>query len=417
MRRNLFTWLLYDGANSFLTAALGGIYLSQWVVIDKGFDDIWYGGTFTLVTILLLLTSPFWGAWSDRLGRRMPFINWMTIVMAIAGFLLAFTVTSRYPVSFRVILALALFFLIQYVYQLSLIFYNALLDKLSTSKNRGMISGLGSVVGSLGWITGTFLLLPFSEGKITLIGEAGRSQVFLPAVILFTFTAWPFLVWFKEPKKEITQEKTGFREVYDKMIQGLKDLLRKDKNVAVFLLAFTFVSDGIRTAELYFAIVMDQLFRIPDVTKVQMLVIMYLIAIPAAYITGKMADKFGTKKVLLFICLDLILIFILCFSATDSRILYFFAIFAGIGWGGFYTVARAMLVRISPLLRLGEYFGFYATFERLASIVGPITWGIVTLALREYGVFKYRVAGFSLVFLMIIGTFLLLRVKERKAIA
>jgi MFS family permease len=67
---NLISWLVYDAANSFLATAIGGFCLAQWVVLDNGFDDIWYGGTFTLATIFVLLTSPFWGAWSDRHGRE-----------------------------------------------------------------------------------------------------------------------------------------------------------------------------------------------------------------------------------------------------------------------------------------------------------------------------------------------------------
>ena len=325
-------------------------------------------------------------------------------------------VNSDYPIAFRVSLALVLFFLIQYVYQLSLIFYNALLEKLSNPSNWGKISGLGNVAGSFGWIVGTAILLPFNEGKITLMGVPGRTQVFLPAVILFALLAWPMLLWFKEPPSE-KREKVDFKAVYQKTIQGLKDLVKKNKNVGLFLLAFCFISDGKITAELYFAIVMDQIFKVSDPVKVQILGMMFLIAIPSAYLIGKLADKYGIKRILLLVCLDLIIIFALCFSASDPKILYFFALFAGLAWGGFYTLFRALLIKISPQALLGEYFGFYSTFERFASIVGPLSWGVITLMLKDYGILKYRVAGFSLVFLMAIGTFLLTRVKEEKAVA
>jgi len=417
VKRNLSVWLLYDAANSFLMAAVTGLYLGQWIVIDNGFDDIWYGGTFTLATLLLLLTSPFWGAWSDKLGRRKPFISWMTIVLIVFGFLLSFTVNSQFSVLFRVMMALAFFLVIQYVYQISLIFYNSLLDKLSTSKSRGKISGLGSAVGSFGWIVGVALLLPFNEGKITLFGQPGRTQVFLPGVILFALLAWPMLLWFREPRVKEIKEKISFKDIYNKTIQGLKDLLKKNRNVTLFLLAFFFISDAIQTGELYFAILMDQIFKVSDPVKVQILGMMFLIAVPAAYVLGRLADKYGTKRLLVLVCFDLILIFALCFVASDPRILYLFAVFAGIGWGGFYTLFRALLVKISPRSQLGEYFGFYSTFERFASIVGPLTWGVITLMLREHGILKYRVAGFGLVFLMIIGLFLLTKVKEEKVFA
>src|SRR3990167_393366 len=100
MNRNVFLWGLYDLANTPLIAAIGGLYLAQWVVLDNHLDDIWYGGVFTLVTVFILL---------------------------IAGGLLGLVAASSLPSFTRVILVLVLFFIIQYVYQVSLISYNSLL--------------------------------------------------------------------------------------------------------------------------------------------------------------------------------------------------------------------------------------------------------------------------------------------------
>jgi len=33
--KNLFYWLLYDAGNSFIVSAIGGLYLAQWLVLDK----------------------------------------------------------------------------------------------------------------------------------------------------------------------------------------------------------------------------------------------------------------------------------------------------------------------------------------------------------------------------------------------
>ncbi len=89
--RNILLWLSYDFANSLFTAAVGtSLYFSQWIVLDKGFDDIWYGAIFSAATILLLVTAPFWGAWSDRTGQRMPFIRVLSSAMIIAGLGLSF---------------------------------------------------------------------------------------------------------------------------------------------------------------------------------------------------------------------------------------------------------------------------------------------------------------------------------------
>jgi UMF1 family MFS transporter len=413
--KNLASWLLYDGANSFLTTALGGLFLAQWVILDNHFADIWYGGSFTIATILTLATSPFWGAWSDRIGKRLPFIKWLTFILIFLTFSAAIIAPSSLPIKPRVITVLALAILIQYFYQLSLIFYNVLLEQLSTPKTRGKISGLGDAFGNAGWIFGSALFLPFASKKITLWGEPGRAQVFFPAFVIFTLLALPLLFWFKE--KRVSQEQkttTSFASVYHKTFHGLKELIGKNKNVALFLLAFCFVSDAILTIQLYFAVIMDRLYGISDTKKLSVLVLMFSFVIIGGYILGRVSDTLGTKKILIISCFILAAIFSLAFLVSYSWVLYLLAFFGGIGWGGFYVTARSLLIKISPLAQLGEYFGFYSTFQRFASVIGPILWGVVTLSLKHTGNFQYQAAGFSLIFLMVIGVLLLLRVEEKR---
>lgn len=413
MNRNVFLWGLYDFANSLLMASLT-LYFSQWVIIENKFDDIWYSGTFALATALLLFTSPFWGTWSDKLGKRMPFISWATLVMIFAGGALAFVATSAFPTVSKVITALVLFLILQYFFQFSLIFHDILVAKLSTPKTRGKISGIGEAFNEFGWLVGPAILLPFAGGAIILIGDPGRAQVFLPAAFFFTVFALPMILWFKEPKEAENVSKGG---IYQATLEGLKHLIQKDRNVALFLVAFMFISDAILTAELYFAVFFDQVYKIPDAQKVLFLVIMQIFAVVGAFVIGKINDIYGSKRILFFVCLDLILTISILALNSSVSVLYLLATLAGIGWGGFYATSRILMIKISPPAKLGGYFGFYATFQRFASIIGPLVFGGVTLVLRDYGATKYRIAGLALIVLMIIGTLLLTRVEERPAAA
>lgn len=405
-KKNVFLWALYDFANTPIIAAFTGLYLVQWIVLDNHVDDIWYGLTFALSTILLLITASFWGAWSDRLGKRMPFVSWTTFALIIFGFLIAFVAVSSFPRIPKVVIVLFLFFFAQYAYQLSLVFYDALLYKISTPKTIGKISGIGEAFSEAGWIFGPAVLLPFAAGKITLFGEPGRSQVFLPAVLLLIILGLPMIFWFKEPKSERTKVKKY------SVFKGVKELFRKNKNVALFLTAFMFVSDALLTATLYFAIYLDQIYKIDDNHKFAILALMEIIAIISAYLIGKASDRFGIKKLLILSCFSLTIGLFLASLSPYLSWFYLFTVIIGVGFGGFYATARVFLIRISPPNQLGEYFGFYATFQRFASIVGPLVWGAVTLFLKDLGVMRYRLAILSLVFLMAIGLFLLTKVKE-----
>ncbi len=412
--KNVFLWALYNFANTPITIAMGGLFLAQWVVLDNKIDDIWYGGTFTLATILLLITSPFLGAWSDKTGRRMPFLKWSTYIQVIVGLTLGIVAVSGMASVPKVIIVLVLFFFLQYFYQISLIFYNALLDSLSKSSNIGRVSGITETFDNIGWLLGPAILLPFSLGYITFFGQPGRTQVFLPAVIIFMITGLPMIFWFKEQKLKNVSQKIDFKDAYKETIDGFKMLIRKEKNVTRFLISFMLVSDALLTASLYFAIYLDRVFKISDIQKYLALALLEITVILSAYIAGKIADKIGNKKVLLLSCINLTLAYGLISVTSSLPLTYVLSAFVGLGYGGFYTVSRAMLIKISPSSKLGEYFGFYSTFQKFASIIGPLTWGAITLALKNYGVFRYRAGIFALSILMLIGTLLLIKVKEKR---
>lgn len=417
MSRNLFSWLVYDAANSFTQVAIGGLFLAQWIILDKGFDDLWYGGIFALATIFVLLTSPFCGAWSDKIGKRLPFVKWFTVFLIIFSGLIAIVAPSVLPDRTRVLIVLAIALVIQYLYQLSMVFYNALLEKVSTMQTRGKISGLGEAFNNFTWILASGILLMFANKKITIFGEPGRAQVFLPSFILSMLLFLPMIFWFKEttiPKS--ISKRLDLREIYQKTVRGFKDLFSKNKNVGIFLVAFSFVADGLQTIQLYFAIIMDRLYKIDDTQKYYVLTLMFVFVVIGDYILGRISDRRGTKVILVLSCIDLVVIFAFALLSSRLEVLYLLAFLGGIGWGGFYATSRAMLIKISPSLQLGEYFGFYSTFQRFASVTGPVLWGITTLILREYGDAKYRVAGLMLVFLMIAGVFMLKYVKEEKVL-
>lgn len=344
----------------------------------------------------------------------MPFLKAASVAMIVSGVILGIVANSFLPAVPKVLFALAAFFFVQYFYQASLIFYNPLLDQISTVKNRGFISGIGQLVNNLGFVVATGLLLLVVQSHFTIFGQPGRNQVFLPATILFALLSIPMLLRFKERvAHQVYSASINFKQVYTNTAQGLQELFTQRKNIGIFLLAFMLISDAILTANLFFAIFMQEIYHIPDTQKFILLSLMSILVIPSCYISGKLSDTFGLKKVLLVSCVILIVSFLLISLSTSVSVLYGLILLVGLGWGGYYTTARALLIAISPQKQLGEYFGFYATFQKFASIIGPLTWGGITLALVDLGAARYRIAVLALVFLMAMGTLLLTRVKEK----
>ena len=73
-KKDIFFWALYDFANSI--AYVGFIfYFGLWLVSDMGASDTWLSGAVALSTVLLLFTLPVLGHLSDRIRKRMPFLD------------------------------------------------------------------------------------------------------------------------------------------------------------------------------------------------------------------------------------------------------------------------------------------------------------------------------------------------------
>ena len=161
---------------------------------------------------------------------------------------------------------------------------------------------------------------------------------------------------------------------------------------------------------------MDALYKINDNAKSFFLGISMILTVISAYVLGKLGDRYGYKPMIFLTCIALIIVDLLFFLSSSPWVLYLVAIIGGAGAGGYYGVTKAMMVKISPPEQLGEYFGFYSTFQKFASIIAPLIWGGITLLLRYDNVLKYRVAGLVMTLLLIIGTFIIMKTKEEKAI-
>lgn len=413
-KKNLAYWVTYDFGNSFYVAALSGLFLGQWLILDNKLDDIWYGAAFSIATIFVLITSPFFGAWSDKIGKRMPFMKWTTYCLIFFLGLMSVVSFTEISLFAKAMIVLGLFTIVQYLYQTNLIFYNSLLEEVSEDNNRGKISGIGELFNNFGWLLATVIFLPFANGTITIFGDPGRTQVFFPAFVISTILALPLIFWFKEVKLKEKIIPDGTESVFKKTIDGIKYLIHEDKNAGIFLLSFALLSDIALTINLYFAVVMDSLYHVDDTMKSLVFVITMVSAMIFNYVLGKLADVFGNKITLMIPCLTFIVITSVFFLSSSPWVLYLVAIFGGAGIGGFYAITRSMMIKLAPPDKLGEYFGFYSTFQRFASITAPLIWGGITLYLRDAGELKYRVAGMTMVGLLVVGTLILSRVRERK---
>lgn len=408
MTKNIFLWSLYDFANSIVMIVFF-LYFSQWLVVDNGVSDAWYNALFIFSTLLLILTAPVVSVLADKSGKCFSFLRTNTVLVWVLYITLSLILL--FAPEYK-ILAMILFVLGNFVYQMSFTFYGPLLNEITTPERRGRISGIGNACNWLGQIAGLVLVLPFANGSWYWFGDVGRAQVFLPTTLVFILLSLPMLLFFKKEKmiEQTPLTFSGVKEEYKNVFKQAKTLF-VIPGVSMFLIAFFFFNDAILTASNNFPLVLERVFHAPDTQKTFLLALILLTSAIGSLLCGYLGDRFGLKRVLIWILFGWVIIFPLIGLSPNIGILTIFVTIMGILFGGVWAVSRALLSRLIPKDKLNYGFSFYTISERFASFLGPLAWsGIVVFAPSANGL-NYRIAMISMTVFIIIGLVLMKRVE------
>lgn len=93
---------------------------------------------------------------------------------------------------------------------------------------------------------------------------------------------------------------------------------------------------------------------------------------------GKLGDLFGRKKVFLAAIVVFLLGSVLCGIAQDMGQLVAFRAIQGLGGGGLFIGAQAVIADLVPPRERGRYMGLIGAAFGLASVSGPLLGGLLT---------------------------------------
>lgn len=394
-KKKLFYWSLYDFANSVIYINFL-LYFSQWLVINGGLSDFWYNAIFAITSIILFISAPTLAAFTDKYGGRKYLLNFSTIG-TLLGYGFATILAYLYPQNIFVI---ASFFLVgQYFYQLSFVFYNALIDEVSDSEHRSRASGIGQFSNNLGQVIGLIMAIPLSVSRL---------QPLFPSLVLFILLALPMMIFFrdskpKERKIDIKILVNGEREYFKKMFFFFST------SVAIPVLAsLFFFNDAIITISNNYPIYMERVFAVSDTTKNILLMGILFMSAVGGLISGKIADKIGEIKILKYILISWIILIPLIASSKGLISLSVYSILMGSLIGPVWVVTRAYLSKLLKKEELSYGFSFYTLFERFSTLLGPLAWGGVLVGLGTQHT-SYRIAMLSMTVFIMIGLAVLIK--------
>ena len=399
------SWILYDVANSAFTMTLTATIPIYFRALATEADisathatSIW--GTCTSIAILILaLLSPILGALADYQNmKKRIFVIFLAI--GIGGGI-AFTIAPNW-------ITFLLFFIVSRIgYTACNVFYDAMLVDVTTDERMDQISSFGYAFGYIG------SCIPFIAGIILILVKPFGLTTLLATQISFVITiVWWFLLTipllknvkqthYLRPKKNIV--KHSFRRLYVTFMK-----LKKNKRLLYYILGYFFYIDGVYTI-ISMATSYGGEVGIDSTQMILALLLTQIVAFPCAIWSGKLAERFGSIRIIKIF----ILIYCgICFygylldSALDFWIL---AVLVGMCQGGIQALSRSYFGKLIPKKESSEYFGFFDIFGKFADFFGPLIISLCALIFHSssYGVL-------ALIFLFLIG-FILIRKSEKLA--
>lgn len=402
-------WYLYDFANSILVIN-GSLYFPQWIVgRENSIGDLWYNLAFVMSSVFLVLTAPVLGLLSDK--KKTPYrfliLSSMTLVLGGVGVGLSPYLDDH---SLRVTIALGSFWVVLVSYQVSLVFYNTLLGNVSAADQRATVSGRALAWGWVGGIFAIILSLPYALNLYPPFTSIGGMGSILPSTLLTMVLLIVSLRMIGKESHKSSQvifpdnQRTSF-------INEIR-MLSKNSVAVLFLIGFFFFSDAILTLQNNSTIYMDKVIGFTDDEIAYQFILVLVTGAIGALASIRIINRLGLLKSLKVILLAWVIIVAITPLTTDAVL--FTVSFALIGLlnGGIWNVARVLFYHIAPALRKGTYFGFYASFERFASILGPLIWSTPVSLMSSESALRYQVAFGSMALFLIIGVLFISRISN-----
>ena len=397
-KSSVFSWLLFDLANTVYAFVIPGLYFSVWLVSEQGWTDQALGFATSGAMVIVALTGPWVGARSDGAQGKKPLLLITTLLCIGSTFLLG---------TFSVSISVFLFIISLIGFNLGSVVYDALLISVSTKENRGRISGLGVAFGYVGSVIG------FGVATILQNQGLGYLEIFRSVALLFLVFSLPTFFFVKEKKLTSVKSEIKLSESLVIVIKSWKHS-RQYKGLTRFLVGRFFYADAINTliSGLLAVYLVEEAGLTPEDSQ-GILAIAIVVSIIGGYVFGRAADVYGPRILTLISLICWMVSLSLAIIATEFDqlwLIYVTGVLGGFNIGGIFAVDRVFMTRLSPEKHLGEFYGLYSTVGRFATILGPLLWGFIVNTL-ELG---RNTAMFSLIILLAISFYIIRGVSDQQ---
>lgn len=409
--KEVLCWMMYDFANTAYTVIIVtfiySVYFKNIVCEGLGnLGDLLWSISCSTSMFLAAILSPILGAIADYSYSKKRFLVFFSVFCVIFSSLLFFVEKGM------IFLGMSLFILANIGFQAAIVFYNAFLPEIAPPEKLGRVSGYGWALGYLGAIFVVFISFPFLIGGWSKENLPYIRFTFLLQAAFFIIFSLPAFIGLREKGHNpcghgFNLIKIGLKRLYDtyKHIRDYKELFK-------FLIAYFIYMEGITTVIFFSTIYASNTLNFSLKELAEFYIAVQTTGIIGAIIFGKLSDRIFPKRTISITLILWIIVTIGAYLAHIKAIFWIIGLLAGAAIGSSQAVSRSIVGLLTPKEKISEFFGFYGVFGKFSAIIGPFSFGAISVITGSQ-----RVAILSVAAFFVLGFIFLQLVNEKQSIS
>ena len=398
----VFSWAMYDFANSGYTTVVITAVFNAYFVAEVAGNAPWatFAWTSALAVsyALIMLTAPLLGAYADAHAAK------KRLLIATTLGCILFTAALAFVGRGDLWLAVALIVLSNFCFGSGENLIAAFLPELAQGEALGRVSGWGWSLGYFGGLASLGACLAYvswAQARGMAANEFVPVTMLITAAI-FAAASLPVFLFLRERAVPTA----GARDIARSAFARLRDTLRHARRYADlrrFLLCLVFYQAGIQAVIALAAIYAQQAMGFTTRDTIFLILLVNITAALGAFLFGQVQDRLGHVRTIVLTLIGWIATVLLAYAAQGPALFWIAANLVGLCLGSSQSAGRALVGYLSPPARSAEFFGLWGLAVKLSSILGPVTYGLVTwlthgdhrLAILVTGL--YFVAGIAII--------------------
>ena len=377
--REVWSWAMYDFANSgYTTVVITAIFNAYFVAVvanNRPWATFAWTAALAVSYAAIMFTAPVIGAYADAYAAKKKLLALTTIGCVVFTALLAFSGPGSLWLSIMLIV------LSNFFYGSGENLIAAFLPELATGRSLGKVSGWGWSLGYVGGLVSLGACLAY----VTWAQAHGQhAKDFVPVTMLitaalFAISSGPTFLFLRE--RAVPQPHLRGLNLIQESFARLKQTIRHARvyrDLRRFLVCTVFYQAGIQAVITLAAIYAEQAMHFTTHQTIMLIFVVNITAAVGAFLFGHLQDRIGHLQTIALTLVGWIVMVALAWAAQGPGMFWIAANLAGICMGSSQSAGRALVGLLSPATRRAEFFGLWGLAVKLSSILGPLTYGMVS---------------------------------------